>query len=975
MSAQTDLEGSFSPAVLASGVLSAILGLAVLLGWWSHNSGLVASAPWFGPAASTAALGFLVFGAGLAAAAFGRAWTAIACGVATALLGLAVLAEYIAGVNLGIDELLMTQHGWTKGFPHGRLAPNAALCFALAGTGLALMGARRFRQRHLMLAFFGSLVASLGLAPLLSYPRGITAAFRWSQMNDLALPGAAGFLLAAAGLIGFAWRDGLRGSRPPSRWFALATNVGVLTVTLYFWQALVAQQQVQLRQTTEMTAEHLKADLAAQLESRIAGLERLARHFENPARRSQQEWTSETELAIGAKPAYTAVAWIEAELAVRWTVPAGYNDFRVAPLDQRVLSQWAGANAGAVILERPARDGGAAELLVCAPMYADGSLSGLVAGVLPIQDLVDPLARMNAIRGYSVGVASAGGTLYPPAAGRNQDAERTVEARLDFHSLSWRIRVWPNAGLVRERQSALPAAALIVGFLTAAFFAAAVQIAETSQVRAQEVETTNRRLLSEMSERQRAENALRESEERFRDLFERAPVSYHETDCDGIIRRVNRAECTLLGLEPSLVLGRRVWDFVVPDQRESTRLALTRRISGEPPAAPLHRRFIRADGTQIILEMHENAILGENGTVIGIRSALLDITAREQAEEARKKSESLLSNVLNTLPVGVFVTDRNGQILLENPAANRILAEAKCRGLGFSCPCGARSEETGALLAATHCPLARTLRDGQAVLGETVVTGGGDGSARTVLRSVVPIRSAGQEILGAIEVDQDITGQKRAEERIRRSLAEKEMLLREIHHRVKNNLQVISSLLNLESGHLRTRDAYEMFKESQSRIRSMALVHEKLYQANDLARVDVAEYVRGLASHLFRCYGANSGKIGLQVDTEGICLGIDEAVPCGLIINELLSNSLKHAFPAGQAGEIRVALHRGDGYRLVISDDGVGLPPGVSLDSPATLGLQLVSTLTEQLSGTLELGGGKGTEVRIAFPAGNGVPA
>ena len=216
---------------------------------------------------------------------------------------------------------------------------------------------------------------------------------------------------------------------------------------------------------------------------------------------------------------------------------------------------------------------------------------------------------------------------------------------------------------------------------------------------------------------------------------------------------------------------------------------------------------------------------------------------------------------------------------------------------------------------------------------------------------------------------QEIAERKRAEEQITASLKEKELLLKEIHHRVKNNLQVISSLLSLQSQSIESQSALEIFKESQNRIRTMALIHEKLYRSRDLARVDFADYIRNLATYLVRSYRAYSGPVSLKIDADGVSLGIDAAIPCGLIVNELVSNALKHAFPDGRAGEIRIGLYPDGGRQLtlVVADDGVGFPEGLDFQNTESLGMQLVNTLANQLDGTVELHDNGGTEFKITF--------
>jgi two-component sensor histidine kinase len=217
----------------------------------------------------------------------------------------------------------------------------------------------------------------------------------------------------------------------------------------------------------------------------------------------------------------------------------------------------------------------------------------------------------------------------------------------------------------------------------------------------------------------------------------------------------------------------------------------------------------------------------------------------------------------------------------------------------------------------------------------------------------------------------ELAERKRAEDKLRSSLAEKEVLLKEIHHRVKNNLQVISSLLYLQSKDIADAGVRALFLDSQNRVRSMALVHERLYRSEDLAKVDFAEYVRSLAASLIRSYRVNTNGVKLAVDVEEVYLSVDAAVPCGLIINELISNCLKHAFPDGRAGEIRVELRRAGGHKLslTVTDDGVGFPQDLKARPTSSLGLQLVHTLTEQLGGQVELSGDVGTVATVRFPA------
>jgi PAS domain S-box-containing protein len=218
------------------------------------------------------------------------------------------------------------------------------------------------------------------------------------------------------------------------------------------------------------------------------------------------------------------------------------------------------------------------------------------------------------------------------------------------------------------------------------------------------------------------------------------------------------------------------------------------------------------------------------------------------------------------------------------------------------------------------------------------------------------------------QLEREIYERSEAQNALTSSLQEKVILLREIHHRVKNNLQVISSLLNLQSSKIKDDSAKEIFRESRNRIRSMALIHEKLYQSKDLSRVDFSGYLHSLSGELFRSYNIQPGQIDLKAEIEGVYLHVDTSILCGLIVNELLSNSLKHAFPKGKRGEVSLSVKRNNGnYVLSVKDNGIGFPAAVDHKNTSSLGLQLVNTLTDQLGGALSLHKEPCTEFIIEF--------
>jgi len=237
-------------------------------------------------------------------------------------------------------------------------------------------------------------------------------------------------------------------------------------------------------------------------------------------------------------------------------------------------------------------------------------------------------------------------------------------------------------------------------------------------------------------------------------------------------------------------------------------------------------------------------------------------------------------------------------------------------------------------------------------------------------RAQEALEKANEELeLANRELRNEITVRRRTEEQLTKSLEEKEVLLKEIHHRVKNNLQVVSSLLYLQSEHIKHKQSIDVFKESQDRVKSMALVHERLYKSSDLTMIHFPDYIKDLAAHLFQSYEANMDLMGLKIDVDDLSLDIDTAIPCGLIINELISNSLKHAFPAGVKGEVCIGFHVDDAgtCTLRVADNGVGFPEEIDFRETESMGLRLVITLTNQLGGEIELDNSRGTTFIITF--------
>ena len=231
-----------------------------------------------------------------------------------------------------------------------------------------------------------------------------------------------------------------------------------------------------------------------------------------------------------------------------------------------------------------------------------------------------------------------------------------------------------------------------------------------------------------------------------------------------------------------------------------------------------------------------------------------------------------------------------------------------------------------------------------------------------------PIHGGGDAVIEVACIAHDITDQKEAEVSIRQSLKEKEVLLKEVHHRVKNNLQVISSILNLQSSYVKDKKSLDLLLESQNRIKSMAFVHESLYQTRDFSNINFSIYVENICSNLVHSYSNPDNPPELEMDLDSILLNLDTAIPCGLIINELVSNALKYAFKGKRKGKLSVIVKLvGETIRVVIADNGKGLSPDIDFRNTESLGLQLVVTLVEQINGKIQLESQKGAKFTFEF--------
>ena len=473
-------------------------------------------------------------------------------------------------------------------------------------------------------------------------------------------------------------------------------------------------------------------------------------------------------------------------------------------------------------------------------------------------------------------------------------------------------------------------------------------------------------VFSDITERRRAEAALRDGEERLRNVLEHSlDASYRRNLRTDSYDYLSPVFTRITGYTPDEMRSlpiKTVLGMMHPDDVHEVERVLADATTTTPGTAhQVEYRFRHKDGRYRWLRDRFTVVVDAEGRPLALVGSEGDITDRKEAEASVTALALRNETLLNTAGDGIHVLDELGNVVEANPAFCNMLGYTREEMLHLNVT-DWNSERSGADLVAR----VRDLIDHPGVFETRHLRK--DGTIRDVEINAIGVMLEGRAYLYASA--RDITERKMSERLIRESLREQEALLKEVHHRVKNNLQVIASLLRLESGRSAHSDIQSVLRDMQGRIQSLALLHETLYRSGTFATVDLGDYLRQLTAQAFRALASRSGAIRLEVDVDSATVDMDKAIPCGLLVNELVSNSLKHGFPDGRGGKVRVELRRQDGASSVclrVSDTGVGLPEDFEARRGKSLGLQLVADLARQLDGSLEIGRGPGAVFDVRF--------
>jgi two-component system NtrC family sensor kinase len=496
-----------------AGGSTAALGLAVMAGWYLHNETLVQLNPTFAPMQFNAALSFVLCGTGLLALTCGRPRITAACSAVAAALGFLTLIEYLLGVSLGIDQLLIKSSISVQTSHPGRMAPNTALCFTLAGAALWVMSASARREQILLVTGpLGSIVLALGLVSGIGYLTGLKT-YSWGYFTNMAAHTAVGCAVLGGGLIAFAWRTGATEQATAPQRFAALVGICGLTVTLCLWQALIAHERALVERTIELANVSVQNEIMAQIKPRILSLVRMARGWEMWGKPVREVWEADAQLYVTNYPDVQAVAWVDPTFHVRWVVPRENNeaiqDLYLAFEDRRrnALELAQGSRQITATRTHELMQGGKG-FQVYVPIVPGAEIDGFIVGIFRMRELFDAILENLALR-YAIAVFEGPEEIYGRYhRGRQYEREWSQETTIGLYGVTWRVRIWPSPSVLSEELSPLPEVGLAAGLLTSGLLAMAVYLAQTARLRAAQVASANQALQHEIHEHTRTEASL-----------------------------------------------------------------------------------------------------------------------------------------------------------------------------------------------------------------------------------------------------------------------------------------------------------------------------------------------------------------------------------------------------------------------------------------------------------------------------------
>ena len=765
---------------LGAGMFCLLMGGFVLAGWWLDLPFLKAFMAPTGYMKANSALGFILAGAALALNSTPnvRRWEWLVAAVLAALvtlIGGLTLAEYLLATDLGIDELLVTDIDGDELAPPGRMSVNGAVGFLLAGNALTFLnGQPKKPRRPMAVGLLACVLLGLALFSLSGLAFDVPTTYRWEGAKPMALRSALGFMAMAVGLMALAHEWGQREGLALVRWLPLAVGTSTLTITLLLWQALRVQEERQIDRIATQQVREMRQLIHVEAQARILMLTRIARRWEAQTTRLPADWDFEAQPYLGNYSDLKALGWVDAGLTPRLVLPRGsfsFLDTNAAPNLRRDEMLRAARDRPDVTVSPTMDAGGERAFLMMAPMSRGTNFSGLVVGVFSVKNLVES-ALGSVKRGHWFKLLEGDREIYRSTTAPDELA-RPRQMELRVQEVPWTLRAWPTHETLAELRTPLATVALGGGATFAGLLGIATYLAQTARARERQLRDSNRALEDEVTERQQAQERLRESQQRLQAILDNSFAVIYLKDAQGRYLLINRRYETLFHVDRDAVLGKTDYD-VFPKLMADAFRANDERALKSRDALTIEEIAPQDDGlhTYISVKFPLRDATGEAYGVCGIST---DITARKRAESQLRTSHAALEfanhrlrGIIEGTHDRIAALDKHYCFLTFNSAYR----DAFRRDFGKDIQIGMRLSDPLA-----HAPdeqeeqlivWARALRGEVFTVTRTMKSGD---ELRHFEITCSPIRDEQGELLGAAQHIRDTTERQRAEDERSRLLA------------------------------------------------------------------------------------------------------------------------------------------------------------------------------------------------------------
>ncbi|MBF0319425.1 MAG: PAS domain S-box protein [Nitrospirae bacterium] len=941
------------------------LGLSVLAAWFFNIEAI--SILYFRPIEmkANAALAFVLAGISLwflqtKRISIRTQFISRLCALVVASIGLLTLVEYVFNFNIGIDQALFIDRPDASTSNPGRMAPHTAVNFVLVGAALFLLDMRVHKRLSpsQMFAIIGGLISSIAF---MGYVYDIALLYRISSHTAIALHASLAFILSSigilfarpgAGIMAFLIKDSL-GSLMARR-LLLAVTVTPLLVDI----VIISGQQAGFYGIAHTMAFHTIIVIFI-----IAGIvlhTSLTLNQTDDKRKKAEEELESVARFPGENP--NPVIRINRELCVLYSnkaskplfTPLGFHndgdscfayetwgDLIVGALDSgQVNSVEILANDKILLFTiMPLKDKDYVNLYGYDITQIKSLEKALNYERNKLQNILDSMQDCVIITRCDLIIEYAN-----PMAVRDFGPFENVKCYSYLYGLKERCSFCNGEKVFQEGKT-------IHREFTSDITGKTYDILE-APITNLDGSISRLGIFRDITARKQTEKDLRLFYQAIADSID----NIHIVDMSGKIIYVNNAATQMTGYSFAESIGMDVVN-VAKDKDFAANVIMPAVISEGSWKGELLCE--KKDGTPYYAWLAASLFNDIDGKPVAMMGSMRDITIQKEIETAYRTSEANLWALMNAIMESVCLIDKDGVFVMVNDTFAMRFDREKQEIVGKSFEYILEPE----ILESKKRHFNKVISTGRAAYFEHTRDG------LHYFTNMYPVLNDNNEVSGIAMYTSDITTRKVYETQMISSLKEKEVLLQEIHHRVKNNLQIVSGLIGLQLNYVENETYRNMFIESQNRIKSISLVHDKLYRSKGVAEIDLNQYVLSLSNDLFGSFGVDKNRVTLTVDAENVLISIDQAIPCGLIINELFTNILKYAFPDKIIGEVNISVRTKDNdeVELIVADNGIGFPEGIDFRKTKSLGLHIVNILVKQLGGTIELDKTRGSRFCIKF--------